>query len=237
MSVIIIRTLIIFAAILVSMRLMGKRQLGELELSELVVAVLVSDFAVIPLQDLSVPVWNGVVPVAVLLVCEVVISKLALKSIKLRSFLSGTPSVIIENGVINQTEMRKNRISIDELDEALRKKQILNVADVRYALLETDGTLSTILYSGKQPLTAGRAASRDSRREDPLVKSSEAAIERGMARTGTEHPQSAFGQGRLSHDGVRRQMRILRAERRREELIGICPSGLRDSRRRILSLF
>ena len=156
MSVIIIRTLIIFAAILVSMRLMGKRQLGELELSELVVAVLVSDFAVIPLQDLSVPVWNGVVPVAVLLVCEVVISKLALKSIKLRSFLSGTPSVIIENGVINQTEMRKNRISIDELDEALRKKQILNVADVRFALLETDGTLSTILYSGKQPLTAGQ---------------------------------------------------------------------------------
>lgn len=156
MFVIISRTLIIFAAILVSMRLMGKRQLGELELSELVVAVLVSDFAVIPLQDLSVPVWNGVVPVAVLLVCEVVISKLALKSIKLRSFLSGTPSVIIENGVINQTEMRKNRISIDELDEALRKKQILNVADVRYALLETDGTLSTILYSGKQPLTAGQ---------------------------------------------------------------------------------
>lgn len=168
MFVIISRTLIIFAAILVSMRLMGKRQLGELELSELVVAVLVSDFAVIPLQDLSVPVWNGVVPVAVLLVCEVVISKLALKSIKLRSFLSGTPSVIIENGVINQTEMRKNRISLDELDEALRKKQILNVADVRYALLETDGTLSTILYSGKQPLTAGQFGAAPSDETVPL---------------------------------------------------------------------
>ena len=154
MHVLIIRSLIMFSVILVCMRLMGKRQLGELELSELAVAVLVSDFAVIPLQDLSVPVWNGIIPVTVLLVCEVVISKLALKSIKLRSFLSGTPSVIIENGVINQTEMRKNRLSLDELDEALRKKEILNVADVRYALLETDGTLSTILYSGKQPLTA-----------------------------------------------------------------------------------
>ncbi len=156
MLILSIRTLIIFAAILASMRLMGKRQLGELELSELVVAVLVSDLAVIPLQDLSVPIWNGIVPVAVLLVCELIISKAALKSIKLRAFLSGTPSVIIENGVINQSEMAKNRISLDELDEALRKKQILNVADVRYGVLETDGTLSTILYSCRQPLTAGQ---------------------------------------------------------------------------------
>ena len=156
MLILSIRTLIIFAAILASMRLMGKRQLGELELSELVVAVLISDLAVIPLQDLSVPVWHGIIPLAILLICEVLISKLALKSIKLRAFLSGTPSVIIENGVINQSEMAKNRISLDELDEALRKKQIMNVADVRYGVLETDGTLSTILYSCRQPLTAGQ---------------------------------------------------------------------------------
>ncbi len=156
MLILSIRTVIIFAAILVSMRLMGKRQLGELELSELVVAVLISDLAVIPLQDLSVPVWHGLIPLTILLICEVLISKLALKSIKLRSLLSGTPSVIIENGIINQKEMTKNRISLDELDEALRKKQILNAADVRYAVLETDGTLSTILYSCRQPLTAGQ---------------------------------------------------------------------------------
>ena len=168
MLILIIRTLIIFAAILVSMRLMGKRQLGELELSELVVAVLVSDLAVIPLQDLSVPIWNGIVPVAVLLVCEFIISKAALKSIKLRAFLSGTPSVIIENGVINQSEMAKNRISLDELDEALRKKEILNVADVRYGVLETDGTLSTILYSGRQPLTAGQFGVETSEEAVPL---------------------------------------------------------------------
>lgn len=165
---IITRTFIIFAAILVAMRLMGKRQLGELELSELVVAVLVSDLAVIPLQDLSVPVWNGLIPLLVLLISEIAISKLALKSIRLRSFLSGTPSVIIENGVINQTEMRKNRLSLDELDEALRKKEILNVADVRYALLETDGTLSTILYSGKQPLTAEQFGAQASDEAIPL---------------------------------------------------------------------
>ena len=156
MLILSIRTLIIFAAILASMRLMGKRQLGELELSELVVAVLISDLAVIPLQDLSVPVWHGIIPLAILLICEVLISKIALKSIKLRAFLSGTPSVIIENGVINQSEMAKNRISLDELDEALRKKEILNVADVRYGVLETDGTLSTILYSCRKPLTAGQ---------------------------------------------------------------------------------
>ena len=156
MLILSIRTLIIFAAILASMRLMGKRQLGELELSELVVAVLISDLAVIPLQDLSVPVWHGIIPLAILLICEVLISKLALKSIKLRAFLSGTPSVIIENGTIDQKEMARNRISLDELDEALRKKQILNVADVRYGVLETDGTLSTILYSCRQPLTAGQ---------------------------------------------------------------------------------
>lgn len=153
MLVLFYRTLIIFAVILAAMRLMGKRQLGELELSELVVAVLVSDLAVMPLQDLNLSIWHGIIPVATLLLCEVLISKLSLKSIRFRGFMSGTPSVIIENGQINQAEMERNRLSLDELDEALRKKEIINIADVRYAVLETDGTLSTILYTGKQPLT------------------------------------------------------------------------------------
>ncbi len=153
MAVTMIRTIIIFLAIVITMRLMGKRQLGELEPAELVVAVLISDLASQPLQDPGTPLLYGLIPVITLFCCEILISAGIMNSLKFRSLVCGRPSMIIDNGKIVQREMRKNRFTLDELAEELRKKDILDIATVQYAVLETDGTLSTILYPEEAPVT------------------------------------------------------------------------------------
>ncbi len=153
MAIILIRTVIVFLSITISLRLMGKRQLGELELSELVVAILISDLAANPLQDIGIPLMNGLIPVFVLLCCELLISGWVMKSIRFRSLLCGRPSVLVENGVISQQEMRRNRFTIDELTEELRGQGIVDISKIKYAVLETDGVLNTVLYPAEQPLT------------------------------------------------------------------------------------
>jgi uncharacterized membrane protein YcaP (DUF421 family) len=153
LAIAIIRTLILYLAIVVSMRVMGKRQLGELEPAEFVVAVLISDLAAHPLQDIGPPLMYGLIPVLTLLCCQVLISAAALKSVRLRAVISGKPSLVIENGKLLQREMKKNRYTVDELTEQLRKKDITDLATVKYAILETDGTLSAVLYASEQPAT------------------------------------------------------------------------------------
>ena len=154
MAIAIIRTLILYAAIIISFRIMGKRQIGELEPAELVVAVLISDLAAHPLQDIGTPLLYGLIPVLTLLCCEVLISAVIVKSVKLRGVICGKPCLVIKKGEIDQREMKKNRFTPDELSEQLRKKNIMDISTVKYAVLETDGSLSTILYPDQQPLTA-----------------------------------------------------------------------------------
>ncbi len=153
MAIAIIRTLILYAAIIISFRIMGKRQIGELEPAELVVAVLISDLAAHPLQDIGTPLLYGLIPVLTLLCCEVLISAVIIKSNKMRVFISGKPCLVIQKGQIDQKEMKKNRFTLDELAEQLRKKNISDISTVKYAVLETDGSLSTILYTDQSPLT------------------------------------------------------------------------------------
>ena len=109
MAIILIRTVIVFLSITVALRLMGKRQLGELELSELVVAILISDLAANPLQDIGIPLLNGLVPVVVLLCCELLISGCIMKSLRLRSLICGRPSILVENGVIIAADITSGR--------------------------------------------------------------------------------------------------------------------------------
>ncbi len=130
MAIILIRTLIIFLALIVAMRLMGKRQLGELELSELVVAVLIADIASIPLQNPSLPLSYGLIPLLVLFCCELIFSGLTYKSIHLRKLLYGRPNFIIERGRIAQQAMHRNRFTLDELTQELRNQGILDIASV-----------------------------------------------------------------------------------------------------------
>lgn len=169
MVVIFIRTLIIFASIIILMRLLGKRQLRELELSELVVSVMFADIAATPLQDTSIPLVNGLIPILTLFACELAISGGILTSVSFRSLICGTPSFLIINGEIQEKEMRKSRFSVDELFEELRGKEILDISTVQYAVLETDGTLSTILKPEERPASAGQLGLNTGESAYPII--------------------------------------------------------------------
>ena len=138
------------------MRLMGKRQLGEMELSEFVVAALIADLASHPLQDLGIPMLNGLIPIFTLFCLEVIISGVTMKSIKLRGLLYGKPSIIINHGKINQEEMKKNRFTADELTEELRTQSVMDISTIEYAILETNGQLNIVLTPGNRPVTAAQ---------------------------------------------------------------------------------
>ncbi len=153
MGVSFVRTVIIFLLLIVSIRIMGKRQLGELEPIELVVAVLISNLAAQPLQDTGIPLIYGIVPVLTLLASQLVISGISVKWPRLRRIICGKPSILIDNGAIVQSEMKKSRISLDELFVELRINGVTDIATVKHAILETDGTLSVLPYAEFSPAT------------------------------------------------------------------------------------
>ena len=176
MAVLIARTLIIYIALMLSMRILGKRQMGELEISELVVAVVIADIAVIPLQDIGIPLINGLIPVIILLCCEILITGAASQNVRLRLFLFGQPSVLIENGIINQKEMKKNRFTIDELYEELRQQSITDISKVERAVLETNGVLNVILLPREQPPTCKQLGIRCPDEISPTILINEGRI-------------------------------------------------------------
>ena len=151
-----VRTVILFAVLTASVRLLGKRQLGELEPNELVVAVLLSDLAATPLQHPGTPLLYGLVPVATLLFCELLVSGLLLRHIRLRTLVCGKPDMIVYEGNVCQREMLRNRLTVDELLEELRRQSILDLRDVDYAVLEANGSLS-VVPKPQSPAPAGRA--------------------------------------------------------------------------------
>jgi len=156
MAIVIIRTGIIYFALLLAMRLMGKRQLGEMELSEFVVASLIADLASHPLQDVGIPMTNGLVPIFTLFCFEILIAGLSMKSIRLRALLFGSPSVLVRRGVIDQREMHLNRFTVDELLQELRNQGLFDISQVEYAILETDGRLNVIPFPAALPPTASQ---------------------------------------------------------------------------------
>ena len=156
MAIVFLRTLIIFLTLILLMRMLGKRQMRELELSELVVSVMIADLAATPLQDTRIPLLYGLIPIITLFGCELLFSGLTLTSLGFRRLVCGKPSFLILNGDIQEKEMRKARFSVDELMEELRAKEILDISTVQYAILETDGTLNTILRPEDRPVNAGQ---------------------------------------------------------------------------------
>ena len=156
MAIVLVRTLIIYFSLLLTLRLLGKRQLGEMELSEFVVAALIADLAAHPLQDMGIPLLNGLLPILVLFCCEVLIAGLSLKSIRLRSLIFGKPSLLIVKGKILQQEMLRNRFTLDELMQELRAQGVSDLNSVAYGILETNGKLSLLLSPADSPVTAGQ---------------------------------------------------------------------------------
>ena len=163
------RTVILYLLIIVGIRLMGKRQVGELEPSELVLAMLISDLAAVPMQDFGIPLLFGVIPIVTLLCITMILSLLTMRSLKFRALVCGRPSMIVENGRLLQSEMAKTRFTVDELMEELRLQGIVDIASVKYAILETNGRLSTILYADQQPLTPGQMGLRPENPALPVI--------------------------------------------------------------------
>ncbi|MDR2670838.1 MAG: DUF421 domain-containing protein [Oscillospiraceae bacterium] len=172
----VLRTVILYVVIIAALRLMGKRQIGELEPSELVVTLLMSELAAVPMQDLGSPLVFGLVPIATLLCLSLVVSGALLASLRFRALLCGKPSVLMKDGRILQRELRKNRMTTNELIEALRAKNITDLSTVQYAILETNGTLSTILYPVYQPATRRDVGAAGSAPGLPVVLVSDGAL-------------------------------------------------------------
>jgi len=148
MLVLIIRTLILYLVVVFSLRIMGKRQIGEMQPSELVVAIMISDLASVPMQSIEIPLLSGVIPVLTLLVGEVTMSYVSLKSKRIRRYITGEPSIVIYNGHINEGELERLRFNLNDLMEQLRLSGSPNPCDVKVAVLETNGQLS-VLENGK----------------------------------------------------------------------------------------
>lgn len=144
MLVLMIRTIILYATVIISLRIMGKRQLGELQPSELVVAIMISDLAAVPMQAIDIPILSGIIPVLTLVVAEVFISYMGLKSKRVRRIITGEPSIVIYNGHINENELRKLRFNINDLLEELRINSCHDISDVAVAIVETSGKLTVI---------------------------------------------------------------------------------------------
>lgn len=149
-----IRTIVLYLVLIAVIRMMGKRQIGEMEPSEFVVTMLVANLASIPMQDGGIPLYSGLVPILTVLGVELILTALSMRSVKLRQLLCGKPVILIENGKILQKNLRSTRITLDELTELLRGKDVLSPETVQYAILETNGNLSVFPFPEEKPASA-----------------------------------------------------------------------------------
>lgn len=142
MLIVIIRSVLLYFIIVLSLRLMGKKQLAQLQPSELVTTILISNIATLSLEDLSVPMIYGIIPILMVVSMDVIMSHVMLKSTNIRRMVTGTPQIIISDGKIDQQVMKRLRYSIDELMEAMRECMIFDLSEVQYAIVETTGKIN-----------------------------------------------------------------------------------------------
>ena len=153
MIISLIRTFLLYLVIIFAVRLMGKRQISELQTSELVVTLLISDIASIPMQNTGQPLVSGLVPIFTLVAIEIILSVMMLKSGRFRKVICGRPIVVINDGKIQQSELRRLRMTTEDLFEDMRQNSIVSISDVAYAIVETNGKLSVVKKPGKDSVT------------------------------------------------------------------------------------
>ena len=140
MLITLIRSVTLYIIVLIVMRLMGKREIGQLQPFELVIAIMIADLASIPMTDTGIPIQNGIVPILGLLFMHLIISMVNMKSIRVREIICGKPRILIYRGKIKEEALKKERITINELEERLRGANVPSLGDVEYAVLETSRT-------------------------------------------------------------------------------------------------
>lgn len=155
MLAVLFRTVILYIFVVLGLRLMGKRQIGDMQPGELVITLLISEIAAIPLQDVNQPIASGIIAIFMLVVLEIILSVLAMKSFFVRKALSGRSAVVIKNGEVDQHAMRRVRMTVIDLIELLRGQDVFDISTVAYAVLEVNGNLSVLLKSEHRGATAG----------------------------------------------------------------------------------
>ena len=176
MLTVLIRSVVLYLCIMLFMRLMGKRQLGELQPAELVISVLISNIVSLPVEDPNVPLLMGIIPVAMLVGLELIVSVLSLRFRSIRTLMGGNPVVIIHNGVIDQGALKNLRFSIDDLMESLRSQGVFDLSQIQYAIVETNGTVSILPYEKDSPATPTQLKLTLAPREVPVVVISDGMV-------------------------------------------------------------
>ena len=148
-----IRAIFLYIIVLIVMRLMGKREIGQLQPFELAISIMIADLASIPMADSGIPITNGIIPILGLLVMHLIISVINIKSIRAREIICGKPSILIYRGKIDEKVLKKERFTINELQERLRGNNVVNIGDVEYAILETNGQVTVIQKPNKRTTT------------------------------------------------------------------------------------
>lgn len=146
-----IRSIVLYIVLIAAVRLMGKRQIGEMAPSEFVVTMLLADLAAVPMQDIGIPLMAGLFPIATVLALELILAAACLRSVRARQVLCGKPVILMENGAIVQRNLRRTRLTLDELTELLRGAGYVDLTEVQYAILETNGLLSVLPYPKYAP--------------------------------------------------------------------------------------
>lgn len=168
MIAIIFRTVILYIFVIFGIRLMGKRQIGDMQPSELVITLLISEIAAIPLQDVTQPIASGIIAILTLVILEITVSVIAMKSFFVRKLLSGKSAVVIKNGEIDQHAMRRIRMTVIDLIEMLRSQNVFDISTVAFAVIEVNGDLSVLLKNEYRPATAGDLAVKSPKDGLPL---------------------------------------------------------------------
>lgn len=148
-----VRSIIIYVIVLIVMRVMGKREIGQMQPFELAISIMIADLASIPMADIGIPIFNGIIPILGLLVMHLVISVLNIKSSKMREIICGKPTILIYQGRIDELKMKKERFTLNELEEKLRSNNVMDIGDVEFAILETSGDISVIQKPNKRTTT------------------------------------------------------------------------------------
>lgn len=175
MLIIFLRAIILYCVLILTVRLMGKRQIGELQPSELAVTILISNIATLPVEDASIPLITGLIPILTIGSLDVIMSYMGMRHGRIRTFMSGRPVVIISDGKIDQKKMHELRFTVDDLMQAVRSQNIFDISEVQFAVVETTGKVSVYPKTQYQNATAGDLGKSGENSDPPIL-----AVEDGI---------------------------------------------------------
>lgn len=200
MLISLLRSVLLYAAIIGAVRLMGKRQISELQTSELVVTLLISDIAAIPMQDTSQPLISGFLPIGVLVAGELLLSAIMMKSVRFRKWICGNPVIVIRDGTVDRKELRRLRMTVEDLFSQLRENGVGHLEEVAWAIVETNGSLSVLKKPGYDTPTCDMLEVKTMERDMEVVAVSDGVV--------SESALTLCGKTRQWLDGVVAEERL-----------------------------